>query len=129
VFGVTYDGSAAKTVNMSTLIGVLGAGDSAITDDTHLLTSHINGFSTSGNTTTIYKRAATHLWTYIKGKADETYLSCTDKGNTTTPIYITGGVATNCSTYAGGTKVTLNGTAKGASTASFYAPTGAGTSG
>lgn len=31
--------------------------------------------------------------------------------------------------YAGGTKVTLNGTDKGASTASFYAPTGAGTSG
>ena len=129
VFGVTYNGSAAKTVNMSTLIGVLGAGDSAITDDTHLLTSHINGFSTSGNTTTIYKRAATHLWTYIKGKADETYLSCADKGSTTTPIYITGGVATLCSTYAGGTKVTLNGSAKGGSTASFYAPTGAGTSG
>lgn len=32
------------------------------------------------------------------------------------------------STYAGGTKVTLNGTDKGASTASFYAPTTAGTS-
>lgn len=129
VFGVTYNGSVAKTVNMSTLIGVLGVGDSAITDDTHLLTSHINGFSTSGNTTTIYKRAATHLWTYIKGKADGTYLSCTDIGSTTTPIYITGGVATLCSTYAGGTKVTLNGTAKGANTASFYAPTVAGTSG
>ena len=34
-----------------------------------------------------------------------------------------------CSTYAGGTKVTLNGANKGASTASFYAPTAAGTAG
>lgn len=33
------------------------------------------------------------------------------------------------STYAGGTAVTLNGTSKAASTASFYAPTTAGTSG
>jgi hypothetical protein len=33
------------------------------------------------------------------------------------------------STYAGGTAVTLNGTSKSAKTASFYAPTGAGTSG
>ncbi len=50
-------------------------------------------------------------------------------GSGSTPIYISSGVVTACSTYAGGTKVTLNGTNKGASTASFYAPTTAGTSG
>ena len=33
------------------------------------------------------------------------------------------------STYAGGTAVTLNGSSKASSTASFYAPTSAGTSG
>lgn len=51
-------------------------------------------------------------------------------GSTTQPVYFTnGGVPSAGSTYAGGTKVTLNGTDKGASTASFYAPTGAGTAG
>jgi len=52
------------------------------------------------------------------------------KGSTTKPVYTSGsGTFAECSTYAGGTKVTLNGTAKGASTASFYAPTSVGTSG
>lgn len=51
-------------------------------------------------------------------------------GSATTPIYVnSNGAALACSTYAGGTAVTLNGTSKAASTASFYAPTGAGTSG
>lgn len=50
-------------------------------------------------------------------------------GSATAPVYLNGGTATQGSTYAGGTKVTLNGTEKGASTASFYAPTSAGTSG
>lgn len=50
-------------------------------------------------------------------------------GSTTKPAYFNAGVPTVCSTYAGGTKVTLNGTEKGASTASFYAPTAAGTEG
>lgn len=50
-------------------------------------------------------------------------------GSTTKPIYLSTGTATECSTYAGGTKVTLNGTAKGGSTASFYAPTTSGTAG
>ena len=51
-------------------------------------------------------------------------------GSTTKPVYFTAnGVPSACSDYAGGTAVTLNGTSKAASTASFYAPTGAGTSG
>lgn len=49
-------------------------------------------------------------------------------GSTTKPIYLNSGTATECSTYAGGTAVTLNGTSKAATTASFYAPTTAGTS-
>ena len=54
----------------------------------------------------------------------------TAKGSTTKPIYVPNtGIVTECSTYAGGTKVTLNGTDKGASDASFYAPTSVGTSG
>ena len=52
------------------------------------------------------------------------------KGSTTKPVYTSAaGTFAECSTYAGGTAVTLNGTSKAASTASFYAPTSAGTSG
>jgi hypothetical protein len=51
-------------------------------------------------------------------------------GSTTKPVYTSaGGTFAVCSTYAGGTAVTLNGTSKAANTASFYAPTAAGTSG
>jgi len=51
-------------------------------------------------------------------------------GSTTKPVYTSAaGTFAECSTYAGGTAVTLNGTSKAASTASFYAPTTAGTSG
>lgn len=54
----------------------------------------------------------------------------TAKGSTTKPVYIPNtGIVTECSTYAGGTKVTFNGADKGASSASFYAPTGGGTAG
>ena len=56
-------------------------------------------------------------------------LGTADKGSATKPIYLAAGVATECNTYAGGTAVTLNGTSKAASTASFYAPTDAGTNG
>ena len=51
-------------------------------------------------------------------------------GSSSQPVYISqGGLAYTCSIYAGGTAVTLNGSSKSASTASFYAPTTAGTSG
>lgn len=51
-------------------------------------------------------------------------------GSTTQPVYTSAaGTFATCSTYAGGTAVTLNGSSKGGSTASFYAPTSAGTSG
>lgn len=52
------------------------------------------------------------------------------KGSTTKPLYTSAnGTFSECSTYAGGTAVTLNNSGKGSSTASFYAPTGGGTSG
>lgn len=51
------------------------------------------------------------------------------KGNATKPVYFNAGVFTEGNTYAGGTAVTLNGTSKSATTASFYAPTETGNSG
>jgi len=57
-------------------------------------------------------------------------VKATSKGSTTKPIYTdANGAFQECSTYAGGTAVTLNETSKAASTASFYAPESAGTSG
>lgn len=51
-------------------------------------------------------------------------------GTSEKPVYVNeDGVATPGSTYAGGTKVTLNGSGKGGSTASFYAPTSEGAAG
>ena len=51
-------------------------------------------------------------------------------GSVTQPVYTSAaGTFATCTTYAGGTAITLNGSSKGGSTASFYAPTGAGTSG
>lgn len=71
---------------------------------------------------------------YTKSEAD-TLLAAKQatlpkKGSTTKPVYTSAaGTLAECSTYAGGTKVTLNGSDKGANTASFYAPAGAGTAG
>lgn len=57
-------------------------------------------------------------------------VKATSKGSTTKPIYTdANGAFTECSTYAGGTAVTLNNSSKAASTASFYAPTAGGTAG
>lgn len=66
----------------------------------------------------------------LTGTADVAIKLGTDTvGSTTKPIYLNAGTPTEGSTYAGGTAVTLNGVSKAASTASFYAPAGAGTSG
>ena len=58
-----------------------------------------------------------------------TKLGATTVGSATQPMYLNAGVATVGYAYAGGTKVILNDTAKGCSTASFYAPTSKGVSG
>ena len=58
------------------------------------------------------------------GKAKK--LGSSTVGSSTKPIYLSSGEATECSTYAGGTAITLNGTSKAAATASFYAPTSSG---
>ena len=63
-------------------------------------------------------------WTLIpRAEADGTV------GSSTQPVYLSNGLLTPSDTYAGGTAVTLNGTSKAKSTASFYAPTSTGTSG
>lgn len=92
-----------------------------------------------GNTTIAYITQYTGTATYYSSGAKNWVNGCgttyarkddvpsfSARGSTTTPVYLSAtNTFANCSTYAGGTKVTLNGTDKGASTASFYAATSA----
>ena len=64
---------------------------------------------------------------YLGYNSAKIHIGQSTKGSTTKPVYLYGGVITECNTYAGGTKVKLNGVDKGSSTADFYAPTSAGT--
>lgn len=75
VFGVVYDGSAAKTVTTSNFISQVSEGTSTITDGTMLITSYAtnNGFADTNAVNVPYKRKAIHLWEYIKAKTDSLY--------------------------------------------------------
>lgn len=75
VFGVVYDGSAAKTVTTSNFISQVNEGTSTITDGTMLITSCASnsGFADTNAVNVPYKRKAIHLWEYIKAKTDSLY--------------------------------------------------------
>ena len=75
VFGVVYDGSAAKTVTTSNFISQVSEATSTITDGTMLITSYAsnNGFADTNAINVPYKRKAIHLWEYIKAKTDSLY--------------------------------------------------------
>ena len=75
VFGVTYDGSAAKVVSPSNFISQVTEGTSTVTDGTMLITSLAsdNGFADTNAVNVPYKRKAIHLWEYIKAKTDSLY--------------------------------------------------------
>lgn len=75
VFGVVYDGSAAKTVTTSNFISQVNEDTSTITDGTMLITSYAtnSGFADTNAVNVPYKRKAIHLWEYIKTKTDSLY--------------------------------------------------------
>lgn len=75
VFGVIYDGSAAKVVGPSNFISQVTEGMSTITDGTMLITSYASnsGFADTNAVNVPYKRKAIHLWEYIKAKTDSLY--------------------------------------------------------
>lgn len=87
VFGVVYDGSAAKTVTTSNFISQVNEGTSTITDGTMLITSYAtnNGFADTNAVNVPYKRKAIHLWEYIKAKTDSLYAT---KGHNHDGIYV-----------------------------------------
>lgn len=75
IFGVSYDGSAAKTVDKTTFISTLEEGTSTVTDGTMFVTSYAsnNGFADTNAVNTPYKRKASRLYDYIKAKTDTLY--------------------------------------------------------
>lgn len=78
--------------------------------------------------TTAGKLVATTFQGALSGNAaTASKLGTSTVGSATKPIYLSSGTATECTTYAGGTAVTLNGTSAAGSTASFFAPTAGGT--
>lgn len=76
VFGVTYDGSAAKTVTTSNFISQLEEGTSTVTDGTMFITSWASnsGFADTSAVNVPYKRKASCLWSYIDSKVSSKYL-------------------------------------------------------
>lgn len=96
VFGVTYDGSAAKTVTTSTFISQVNEGTSTITDGTMLITSYASnsGFADTNAVNVPYKRKAVHLWEYIKAKTDSLYAT-KNHNHDGRYVYNYGGTAAN----------------------------------
>ena len=76
IFGVAYDGSAAKTVTTSTFISQLSEGPSTVTDGTMFITSWASdsGFADTNAVNVPYKRKASCLWNYIDSKVSSKYL-------------------------------------------------------
>ena len=122
----SYDGSTAnqsvEVAGKGAITGVSAAPKSASSDVTTFTLTKADG-STSTFDIAIVASEATGATTLRDSSGP------INKGSTTKPVYFSSGVPVEANTYAGGTAVTLNGSSKASSTASFYAPTGAGTSG
>ncbi len=108
-FGVAYDGSEAKTVTTATFISQLSEGTSNVTDGTMFVTSYAsdNGFADTNAVNTPYKRKASCLYNYIKGKTDTLYAA---KGHTHDGRYLRwAGSSADTSAMNWGTLTTANG--------------------
>lgn len=112
---------AVQSVNGQTGVVSLSASDV-------LSTAQQNAVN-SGITSSLVTQIGTNQ-TNISNLNSDKQDKLTITGSSTQPVYVSAaGTVSAGNTYAGGTAVTLNGTDKGSSTASFYAPTSAGTSG
>ena len=104
VFGVVYDGSAAKTVTTSTFVSQLPEDTSTVTDGTMFITSWASnsGFADTNAVNVPYKRKAIHLWEYIKANTDSLYAT---KGHNHDEKYLklTGGTMLGALNFANNT--------------------------
>ena len=114
------------TTDKPTTISGYGITDAKIDNGAITLGSNSVGSETAssgGTDVSLVTTGEKYTW---NGKQDQV----STLGSTTKPVYTSAaGTFAECSTYAGGTAVTLNGTSKAANTASIYAPTAAGTNG
>ena len=76
IFGVSYNGSAAKTVTTSTFVSQLPEATGTVTDGTMFITSWASdsGFADTNAVNFPYKRKASCLWNYIDSKVSSKYL-------------------------------------------------------
>lgn len=89
------------------------------------------GYATSaGYANALGTSSANYTKTTLDGALNAKQNTIPETGTSTEPVYFSkDGQVTKASLYAGGTKVTLNGTDKGSSSVSLYAPTSNGTAG
>lgn len=86
--------------------------------------------SSSGYANALGTSSANYTKTTLDGALNAKQNIIPETGTSTEPVYFSkDGQATKASLYAGGTKVTLNGSDKGSSSVSLYAPTSNGTTG
>lgn len=62
---------SVSAANVSTMLNLLSTGSSTPTDADYYISQYVGGGTT---TTTYHRRPMSALWTYVKGKADSTYL-------------------------------------------------------
>ena len=122
IFGSDFNNSANVTIADTNLIASISEGTSTLTDSSEILTSYAsdNGFNDSGGKNKIYKRKASKMYDYIKGKLDSVYMSKTSatfSGNVTAPTFI--GALQGTADYA-----TSAGSASSASTAAYSTEAG-----
>lgn len=87
-------------------------------------------YASSANTATSATSATNAgTATYANSAGTANKLGSSTVGSASKPVYIKDGVATTCTTYAGGTRITLNGTSKSGSSVAIFAPTTGGTAG
>ena len=106
-FGVSYDGSVAKTVDKTTFVGTLTEATGTVTDGTMFITSYAsdNGFADSNAVNVPYKRKASCLYNYLKNKLTAgtgiSITHATDNTSTTiansAPLYFVDGTNTTTS--------------------------------
>lgn len=126
---VPYAATATTLENSPTITGGTAQYNSTIT-----VTA---GGQTSSPVTLPYADTANRLVSNVTGTYGTNAKTGISIGSSTYPVYFSDGLPSKASQYAGGTKVTLNGTDnpdsdqgdRGAKTASFYAPTSEGSSG
>ena len=130
----THDGRYYTETEIDTKLSGINTNIDKITSGDTVVKKAETADTATSATSATYATTATKAGTADKattaskaGTASK--LGTSTVGSATQPIYLNAGSATTCTKYAGGTKVTLNGSAKGGADASFFAPTTGGTAG